>query len=62
MRELKEEELHLVTGGNLTYFTSHGLAAYQAFQGGYSIGRSINNFNERTFGMSFGDALYKTFN
>ncbi|MDZ7827646.1 MAG: hypothetical protein U5R48_18410 [Gammaproteobacteria bacterium] len=60
MRTLTNEEVDQVSGGNLT--TVHlpwSRALRCAGAPGWSIGQSINDFNDRMWGMSLGEAVYR---
>jgi hypothetical protein len=59
MRTLTNEEVEQVSGGNLTMFAYQGLVLSGAWSTGWSIGQSINGFNDRMWGMSFGEAVYR---
>ena len=59
MRELTKSEAQKVSGGNFLYGVIGITGAYET---GKAIGGYINTFNESTFGMSTGEALYYTLN
>ena len=59
-RELSREEVALVSGGlNMPGMLG---GVYLAAQIGLYTGNAINSFNRAAFGMSFGQALYRTIN
>lgn len=60
MRELTHEETKTVNGGNLFVAGVLGLAG--SYNGGKTIGESINRAIADTFSMSPGQAAYYTFN
>lgn len=62
MRELTEQEVDCVGGGNLILFAAAAFTAYNAWGSGKSIASDLDSFNREHFGMTFGDAIYKTFN
>lgn len=59
MRELTNEEISRVSGGNFFYGLVSIVSAYET---GKAAGNYVNDFNRSNFNMSFGEALYYTFN
>ena len=57
-RELSQEEVECVSGGGIPGVLG---AVYFAFQIGFRTGMSINSFNQSFSGMSFGEALYRSY-
>lgn len=62
MRELTQEEIQQVHGGVLINTAFAAISIGGAYYGAKEIGNSINQFNNDQFGMSLGEALYRTFN
>jgi len=60
MRELNEVEIKAVSGGNMLFAGILSIAG--AYYGGRSIGGSIYGSITNSFGMSPGEAAYRTFN
>lgn len=58
MRELSEEEIKEVSGGNAV--AAAVISAVGAFTAGERIGEAINAFNMEVSGMSLGEAIYRT--
>lgn len=59
MRELTKSEVSRVSGGNFFYGVIGIVSSYEA---GKAAGGYVNDFNRNQFNMSFGEALYYTFN
>jgi hypothetical protein len=62
MRTLTNEEVEQVSGGNLALFSWQAYGFYTAWDAGWEIGQAVNDFNQRTWGMSLGDAVYRQLN
>ncbi|XOV89780.1 MAG: hypothetical protein ACFHX7_07810 [Pseudomonadota bacterium] len=58
MRDLTEEEIEEVSGGNPVAGAALSIAG--AYYAGEAIGDSINDFNLQVSGMSLGEAIYRT--
>ena len=59
MRELNQEEIQRVNGGNPAYAA---LQLVSAFQSGYQLGSAIAKSINGSFSMTTGEAAYYTFN
>lgn len=57
MRELTNNELEQVSGGNFFYGM---IGIVSAFEAGKAFGGYVNDYNRKAYNMSFGEAIYKT--